>query len=130
MDDAERDWVNPVHADQLVTTAVEAGAETLRGPLRYPSETGGWQLGDLDLSEHLCRYRDQELVVIIAATGQAEDDPIVCGICGFVTDEVSDCPRCKLATEKAARRIRRQQEAEQKAMLQEAEEILRDDGDE
>ena len=33
--------------------AQETGAEVLRGDLRYPSRSGGWQLGDLDLSEHL-----------------------------------------------------------------------------
>ena len=42
-----------------------------RGALRYPSYSGGWQLGDLDLSEHLDRYRDHEIVVIIASMGVA-----------------------------------------------------------
>ena len=34
----------------------EVGADVLEGDLRYPSETGGWRLGDLDLSEYLDRY--------------------------------------------------------------------------
>jgi hypothetical protein len=33
--------------------------------LRYPSDTGGWQLGDIDLEEYLDRYRDQQVVVNI-----------------------------------------------------------------
>ena len=124
MDNAEQDWVDPVHADQLVVAAVEAGAETVRGPLRYPSETGGWQLGALDLSEHLCRYRDQELVVIIAATGQAEDGPVTCGICGFVMHQIGDCPRCKRIVEDTARGLRRRQE-ERDALMDEVDEILK-----
>jgi hypothetical protein len=77
------------------THTAETGAEVLRGPLRYPSESGRWQLGDLDLSEHLARYRDCEVTVIIAATGETEPERVVCGICGFVVDEVGNCPRCK-----------------------------------
>ena len=60
------------NANELATIAEETGAEVLRGPLRYPSETGGWQLGDLDLSAHLSQYRDHEITIIIAATGKAE----------------------------------------------------------
>jgi hypothetical protein len=38
----------------------------VQGALRYPSDSGGWQLGDLGLSEYLDRYRDQRLVLLIA----------------------------------------------------------------
>ena len=100
----------------------------LRGPLRYPSETGGWQLGDLDLSEYLCRYRDCQLTLIIAATGVAEEKPVVCGICGFAMDEVSECPRCKLANAEAARQIRARQE-ERAALFREVEDVLRGEND-
>jgi hypothetical protein len=57
----------------------------LRGALRYPGESGGWQLGDLDLSEQLAKYRDRDVTVIIASTGKADEDyktKYVCGICG------------------------------------------------
>jgi hypothetical protein len=108
--------------------AEEVGAEVLRGPLRYPSESGGWQLGDLDLSEYLSKYRDCELVLVIAATGEAEEGPIMCGICGFVLDEVGDCPRCKLIVEEAAKRIRAQK-VEGAAMFREVEMILGGQGD-
>jgi hypothetical protein len=29
------------------------GAEVVEGNLRYPSKTGNWQLGEVDLGEHL-----------------------------------------------------------------------------
>jgi hypothetical protein len=67
--------------------------------LRYPSDTGGWQLGDLDLSEYLDRCRDQRLVLIIAPIGDAEPETYTCGVCGFVMNEVGECPRCKLTAE-------------------------------
>ena len=28
------------------------------------ANSGGWQLGEIDFSEHLARYRDHEVVVI------------------------------------------------------------------
>jgi hypothetical protein len=36
---------------------------TCKANLRYPSDTGGWQLGELDLSEYLDRYRYPGLVL-------------------------------------------------------------------
>jgi len=118
------EFLHPANASELANIAAETGAEVLHGPLRYPSETGGWQLGDVDLSEHLPKYRDCELVLIIAATGKAEKEQVVCGICGFVLSEVGECPRCNLMNEETARRIRaRQRESE--AMFQEVESILR-----
>ena len=120
------EFLHPANAEEVANIAKETGAEVLRGPLRYPSETGGWQLGDLDLSEHLSKYRDCELVLVIAATGEAEEERSVCGICGFALDEASECPRCKLINEKIARRIRARQE-ERAAMFREVETILRDD---
>lgn len=41
-------FLHPTNAEKLATIAEEIGAEALRGPLRYPSETGGWQLGNAD----------------------------------------------------------------------------------
>ena len=75
------------------------GADVLEGDLRYSSETSGWQLGDLDLSEYLDRYQDQRLVLIIAPVGQSEPPTHTCGICGFVMNAVRACPRCALANE-------------------------------
>lgn len=55
----------------------------LCGPSCYLGEIGGWQSGNLDLSDHLAKYRDRDLVVVIASVGQAEEEQVVCGICGF-----------------------------------------------
>jgi hypothetical protein len=113
------------NADELALFAKETGAEVLRGPLRYPSETGGWQLGDLDLSAHLSQYRDHEITVIIAATGVA-DNSVMCGICGLVMDEVQECPRCKETNARLAKTITEKLE-ERAAMFREVEEILKDE---
>ena len=58
------DAFHPGNAEELANVAQETGAEVLRDPLRYPGESGGWQLGDLDLGEHLAKHRDHEVVVI------------------------------------------------------------------
>ena len=99
------------NANELANIAREAGAEVLTGALRYPSETSSWQLGDVDLGEHLDRYRDQQLVIIIAAVGPAEPDVVMCGICGFVMDQAGECPRCKLMVEEVAAGLARRQAA-------------------
>lgn len=88
--------VDPANAHELAAIAREIGAEVLAGHLRYPSASGGWQLGEVDLSEYLARQRDRRLVLVIAAVGDAEPETFTCGICGFVMDRVQECPRCRL----------------------------------
>lgn len=88
--------VDPANANELAAIAQEIGAEVLQSALRYPAETGGWQLGDLDLGEHLARYRDQRLVLVIVPLGAPEPQTDICSICGFVMNEVSECLPCKL----------------------------------
>jgi hypothetical protein len=105
------DSLDPANARELSNTAREIGADVLQGDLRYPSETGGWQLGDLDLSEYLDRYRDQQVVVIIAPLGRAPDPTCTCGICGFVMNEAMECPRCKLIIEETVRGRERETQA-------------------
>ena len=61
--------LHPANAEELANIAQETGAEVLRGALRYPSETGGCQVGNVDLSEHLGKYRDCE--VLPGKTGDA-----------------------------------------------------------
>jgi len=87
---------DPANAEELSTFAQEIGADVLRGALRYPSETGSWQLGDIDLGEYPDRYRGQRLVLIIAPVRPAPGPNYTCGICGFVMNEAGECPRCKL----------------------------------
>jgi hypothetical protein len=84
----------PDNAAELAILARDLGAEVLTGHLRYPSETGGWQLGDLDFDEHLAHFRDQPCVVIIAPIGPPEPATYRCGICGFVMQRPAPCPRC------------------------------------
>ena len=40
--------LHPANAEEPANIAKETGAEVLRGALRYPCATGGWQLGDAD----------------------------------------------------------------------------------
>jgi hypothetical protein len=119
-------FLHPDNVDELAAIGRETGAEVLHGPLRYPSESGGWQLGDLDLSEHLAKYRDCEITLIVAATGEAKDPPIICGICGFVLAEVGPCPQCRELNAEHARRIRARHE-ENEALFREVERILREE---
>jgi hypothetical protein len=44
---------HPANASELATIARKVGAEVLKGNLRYPSKTGSWQLGDVDLGGSL-----------------------------------------------------------------------------
>ena len=46
-------------------------AEVLRGSLRYPSEGGGWQVGDIDFGEYVAKYCNHEVVIVIASIGGA-----------------------------------------------------------
>lgn len=80
----------------------------LRGALRYPSYSGGWQLGVIGFSEYLAKHYDYEVVIIIAPVGKAGEEQreqIVCGICGFALDEVGYCPRCKLVIREMAEEL-------------------------
>ena len=115
--------LHPANVEELAIIAEETGAELLRGALRYPSESGGWQLGDLDLSEYLDKYRGQELVVIIASAGKTEAEQVTCGICGFALNEVGECPRCRLAAKEGAKRPKERGEAHE-ALFREIEEFL------
>ena len=117
------DFLHPANAQELANIAEETGAEVLRGALRYPSDSGGWQLGDVDLSEHLDTYRDHEVVLIIASVGKAGKKPVTCGICGFVLDKAGECPRCKLMVEETARDIEAKQKMRE-ALFREVGEIL------
>jgi len=115
--------LHPANAEALATIATETGAEVLRGALHYPGESGNWQLGDVDLDEHLSKYRDRNVVVIIASMSKTGKSQVVCGIYDFAPDEASECTRCRLMVEEAARDIKAQQEA-QDTLFREVEEIL------
>jgi hypothetical protein len=116
--------LHPANAEELANIAEETGAEVLRGALRYPSESGGWQLGDVDLGEHLGKYRDREIIVTIASVGKAERKPHICGICGFVMDEAGECPRCRLAIASDAQALRNRQQREREQLFDDIERFL------
>lgn len=40
--------MNQENASELAAIAREAGAEVIEGTVSYPSDTGGWLIGDLD----------------------------------------------------------------------------------
>jgi hypothetical protein len=84
--------LHPANAEELARIAEETGADVLRGRLRYPGNAGTWDLGDVSLSAHLERYRDQQVTIIIAATGEAEPETVTCGVCGFVMNEAGVSP--------------------------------------
>jgi hypothetical protein len=90
--------VDLANAHGLAGTAGVIAAGGHAGRSRYPSDPVGWRLGDLDRSEHPDRHHDQRLMLIIAPAGEAEAATYTCGVCGFVINEVEECPRCRLAS--------------------------------
>ena len=62
----------PANAQTIAEFAEETGTEVLWGALRYPSESGGWQLGDIDLSEHLGKGQDCDLAFTIFSGPELE----------------------------------------------------------
>jgi hypothetical protein len=61
------------------------------------------------LSEHLARYRDHEVVIVVASVGkvgEVDKSKYVCGVCGFALDGLGECPRCKMQIERTARGAR------------------------
>ena len=109
------------HADELISRAQESGAEVLRGVLRHPTWSGSWQLGTLDLSDHLEKYRDHELVIVIASVGSADTSagkagetpqvtPYACRTCGAVMNRDGECPRCKREVDETTRYLQARQQ--------------------
>jgi hypothetical protein len=64
--------MHPANAKAIAELAEETSAEVLRGALRHPSESGGWQLGDIDVSEHLGKGQDGDLAVTISSGPELE----------------------------------------------------------
>ncbi len=106
---------------ELANIAKEVGAKVLTGQLRYPSKTGGWQLGELDLDEYLSQHRDKSVTFIIAVTDK-DSETYTCGICGFVMNELGECPRCKLQNIEDAKRL------QERGLFDEIRELLGEDG--
>jgi hypothetical protein len=97
------------HAQTHPGSTTESGADLLRGALRYDEKSGNWYLGDVNMTPHLARYRDHEVMIVIAPLGKAdvhEEPRLVCDICGCTLDNMGDCPRCQLHFVQAARHRR------------------------
>jgi hypothetical protein len=93
-------YIDSASSNRLATIAHEVGAEVLEGNLSYPSRTGSWQLGNVDLGDLLSRYRDQRLMLVLVPVGKDETETTSCNVCGYIMDEAGqECPRCKFLSE-------------------------------
>jgi hypothetical protein len=113
------------HTQDGSSSATRSGADLLRGPLRYDEESGNWYLGDVNMAPYLARYRDREVMVVIAPLGKvgAREAPrLECDICGCALDDVGDCPRCQLHFVQAARR--RLQRVQREVLFSEIDRIV------
>ena len=113
MDQAElrrqlREQLDETQREQARLATLRKRMQYEPGDLSYPSQASGWQLGDPDLGEYLTRYRGKHLVLIIAPVGDAPSPTYTCGICGFVMNEVGECPRCEVQTIELEQEIREQ----------------------
>ena len=88
------------NAEELALIAQEIGAEVIRGPVVYPSESGDIEVGGVDIGEYLYELRDQEVMLIVAPIGSVEEPPIICGLCR-TPYEGDECPTCRQEREDA-----------------------------
>ena len=98
-----------LHTRDLPTSTTGSGADLLRGALRYDEESGNWYIGDVNMTPYLARYRDHEVMVVIAPIGKVEvhETPyLACDICGCALDDMGDCPRCQLHFVQTAHQLR------------------------
>jgi hypothetical protein len=114
------------NAKELASIAQEIGAEVIRGQVRYPSDSGDIEVGDVDIGEYLYELKGQEVMVIVAPLGPVEEAPIICGLCRipYVGPE---CPTCKAEREAAKRVIEerlRQDREEKERLIKDAEDWL------
>ena len=65
MDEAEPS--HPANAEAIAEVAKETGAEMLRGALRYPSESGGWQTSRRGPLEHQSAMRCWTMSIVALA---------------------------------------------------------------
>jgi hypothetical protein len=113
------------HSQREGGSATRSGADLLRGALRYDEESGNWYLGDANMTPYLARYRDREVMIVIAPLGKvgAREVPrLECEICGCALDDMGDCPRCQLHFVQAARR--RLQRVQREMLFAEIDQIV------
>jgi hypothetical protein len=107
--------------------ATGIGADLLRGTLRYDEKSGNWYLDSVNVMPYLARYRDQEVMIVLAPLGTLpvrEAPRLECEICGCALDELGDCPRCQLHFVQTARR--RQERVRKERLFSEIDRIVRE----
>ena len=113
------------HTQDESSSTTRSGADLLRGALRYDEESGNWYLGDANMAPYLARYRDREVMIVIAPLGKvgAREAPrLECEICGCALDDMGDCPRCQLHFVQAARQ--RLQRVQREMLFSEIDQIV------
>jgi hypothetical protein len=82
---------------ELTSAAYELDSSVIEGHLRRSAEDDRWMLDEVEIDEWLAKYKDQEIVLIVASL---EDDrpipPKVCRTCGVEYVGI-ECPRCREA---------------------------------
>ena len=88
-----------------------------------------WQLGDLDLSLHLSKFQDRDLLVILAPASLTTAGKVIyqCVSCGFVYAKPGECPRCQMYLEETEEGQCSKQERE--ALFRQVEQALSDSWD-
>jgi hypothetical protein len=123
-------WIDRKRAgddsEEVAVRAQEIGAEVIRGPVCDPSESGDFAVGGVDIGEYLYELKGQEVMLVIAPIGPAEELPIICGLCGTPYRD-DDCPTCRAEREDARRvieeRLRKDRE-ETDGLIRDVEEWL------
>lgn len=82
---------------ELASAAYELDSGVVEGHLRRSAEGGHWMVDDVELDEWLTKYKNQEVVLIVASL---EDErplpPKICHTCGIEYTGV-ECPHCREA---------------------------------
>jgi hypothetical protein len=79
----------------------------------------------VNVTPHLARYRDREVMIVLAPLDQpqAPEKPRTsCDICGCALDDMGDCPRCQLHFVQNARQLR--ERVQRKALFAEIDRIV------
>jgi hypothetical protein len=109
---------DPSNASELANIARAVGAHVFEGKVAFPSENGGWLVGKIDFGEDiLSKLRGRRVMIVVAdlvEADQEDSDTCTCGFCGFVMNELGECPRCRMQVADDARRFaKRAQERRQ-----------------
>ena len=116
------------NAEELALMAAEIGAEVIRGEVHYRSEAGDIEVGGVDIGEYLYELKGQDVMVIVAPLGPAQELPLICGLCRTPYTG-GECPTCGIEREDAKRVIEnrlRQDREEKDRLIRDVEDWLED----